>query len=595
MSLNMISAETNKPPAPEIIEIDPPGYYFANETNITVYYSVERFKGVNGILLVGEGSNLTINLNHALQLNFSHSLRDRSYYNGTFTLTSNTKFKAYSWSQEITNGTYEDLDPFNHQDGWHYLYARTDRFTPQLYFINATETQAGSGIYYAKENATINVKYVVNNGNTTNPESVTLAYSVHRDKIKNGSLVNIDDDTGINFIEMEFEELEEGTDYPIYQTTFNFTWRTIYFCANNSEGWDLHPQTGELNIYEINNGFSFSSKPAISELYTDIDDVTISIVVKNATEEDSFGIGYSVEQSKDNDTVIKEWEEIMVSSYTEANQTSEEGYNTTVRTYTANLGKYDLDNLIYYKAFNIYHGEIYNETQSHTIIVYDSKPSLSLKPTDGRYLNNATVNFRFEIEMIKGNVSEILFNFGDGNMANIQDLESNSTIHYYDANVSRDYNVTLSVIGTINTTTDGIVNTTRNVTHTIYLDFITPTCEITWATNDSVSTDGYISMNFTYGDAYGKIKRVWIYWGDGVVENITSANSRTHRYLEDGEYEVIIQVVDYAGNEFNVSIVFEVEYEIETPQETSFGAIVPILSFMTLGLIPTFMKKKKER
>ena len=63
------------------------GINFPNLTLITVEYSVDRFIGISGIVIVGSGSNLSLTPETSLALNYSSSLVERSYYKGTFSLT----------------------------------------------------------------------------------------------------------------------------------------------------------------------------------------------------------------------------------------------------------------------------------------------------------------------------------------------------------------------------------------------------------------------------------------------------------------------------------------------------------------------------
>ena len=54
---------------------------------ITVEYSVGRYSDVGGVVIYGTGSGLNITPTEGLALNFSYSLQERTYYEGTFNLT----------------------------------------------------------------------------------------------------------------------------------------------------------------------------------------------------------------------------------------------------------------------------------------------------------------------------------------------------------------------------------------------------------------------------------------------------------------------------------------------------------------------------
>ncbi|MHA1202122.1 MAG: hypothetical protein ACTSQ4_06355, partial [Candidatus Heimdallarchaeaceae archaeon] len=159
---------------------------------------------------------------------------------------------------------------------------------------------------------------------------------------------------------------EDSTEtYVVFNTTIEFTERTIYFAANNSYGWDTWADgllKNNLNIYKINNGFDFNSDTVLHESITDVDEVDIVITTVNSTEYDSFGIGYYVIESLENDTEIVSWTDIegtLQSNYTEVNDL---GFNDTMREYNVSLGIFAVDNIIYFEAYNIYYGELYNET-----------------------------------------------------------------------------------------------------------------------------------------------------------------------------------------------------------------------------------------
>jgi len=594
----LVNAETDL--SPKLVSIkgenypeDYKGIIFDNGTLITVEYSVDRFAGIDGVVLVGYGSNLTVDLTHALKLNYSRSYRDRSYYVGSFNLTENTRFKAYAWIGTIDNGTYEELESFNHLGAWHYLYTTNNPLPPRFYTIsNAVNSETNSKVYTAKENANITIYYVVPNGNIT--DDVTLAYSVSRDTIYNSTITNFSS-ANVHFIKMVFENNDTGTGYPIFRATITLFDRTIYFAANNSYGWDSWVIEGSskiltktVTIYQINNGFYFVSEPTIRGNYTNVDDVELKIYAYNSTPTETFGIGYYVIQSKTNKTKIINWEEKNATLVAVYNKTSEEGYNTSVREYICNIGKFDIGNVIYYEAYNIYHGEFYNETNGdyHQIEIYDAAPHITLNPPDLKYFNTNNVTFSYQIDLARGNITGILIDFGDGNIANLTDNNENSTYHLYPEGVTSIYNVTLYV--------NSSLGTTNNITHQICLDFEKPTINLTYPIGNLTTTTGYAELHFYYTDNIG-IKRVWVYWGDGTVANATGDHFAKHVYLSRGNYSVTVEVADLAGNTVNVSITINVALPIETtPNPSSVEVVTPILAIIVISSL-SFLKRKKSR
>ncbi|MHA1304677.1 MAG: hypothetical protein ACTSPI_13345, partial [Candidatus Heimdallarchaeaceae archaeon] len=570
-------------PAPKLKEYTPAGYSIDNGTIITVNYTVPRFAGIDGVLLVGEGSNLTTNLDSALELNYTHSYRDLSYYSGSFNLTENTKFKAYAWSGDVSNGTYEDLEVVNHLGAWHYIYARNSLHPPYLDESKVNIDKISSYTFVAEDNQTVVLKYIVRNGDPA--DKVTLALSVYRDKITNGSLTNYE---GISFLEMDYETNDTGTGFPVYTISFNFTERTIYFAANNSAGWDIDPDSGELRIYKIQNGFTFESEKEMDDYYTDVDPVNVIVRTVNETEHDVFGVSYKVEESASNDTEIVTWTDLTNGVlFNETIVTNDNGWNNTVKEYRFTLGTFDIGNVIYFEAFNLYYGERYNETDGfyHKLKIYDSRPQLSLLPRNNSYLNDPSVEFNFTIELIRGSISGIIVDFGDGEIKNITDFETTSITHNY-TDVSAEYQVTLYVNSTL--------FTTNNVTHTIFIDITPPVGTLDPRTTNTTiekSTDGYVELYFTYEDNFG-IDHVWIDWGDGTVWNATGEYNATHIYLHSGDYDVVIEIVDYAGNSFNITLSFSVELTEETTATTPYTLLFPVFSFAIMVYVYSKIKNR---
>ena len=595
---NAVFAANTAEPTLERIMIDEEEidyYNFENNTIITVEYSVDRSIEVDGVILVGFGSELDLDPFNSINLTCSYSLQDRTYYTGDIELIENSYFKAYGWIGDITNGTYEEVEEFNHLGPWHYLFVNEVGVPPQFHgIVNATST--GFHTYYAptnQTNRTIVISYRVYGG--TEDDNVSLVYSVYRDKLYNASL-NIFDST-VMFKNMTYAEDSTET-YVVFNTTIEFTDRTLYFAANNSYGWDTWDDgllKSHLNIYAINNGFYFNSDTVLHESITDVDEVDIIITTLNSTESESFGIGYYVIESLENDTEIVSWTQIegtLQNNYTEVNDL---GNNDTIREYNVSLGIYEVDNIIYYEAYNVYYGELYNETVGHyhTIRIYDSKPYLELFPVSGSYVNNEDVTFSFEISLNRGNITEILLDYDDGSpVANLTALEPDEDDgRYYVSHVypvaTEGYNITLTV-----STSLGTFNSTTNY---LYLDFDAPILEITDFTNNITEiTDGYVELYFTYSDDYSGVWKVIIDWGDGIVQNVTDDNFAFHYYVESGTYDVVIEIQDKGGNTFSLNITYIIELPETIPTDpVPFAALSVFSSLIFLGCIVFLIKRRK--
>ena len=579
------------------------GINFPNGTKITVEYSVERNIGVSGVVIVGNGSGLDMDPSASLELNYTSSAVDRSYYSGTFTLTGNTIFKGYGYIGLITNGTYEEVEVFNHLEPWHYLFVNEEGLPPEYHsIVNATST-ATPNVFYAPSNQTnhtISISYKVYGG--TPEDNVTLAVSVYRDKITNASLNIFDSD--ISFIKMDWYN-SSNSQYETFNTTITFTERTIYFCANNSFGWDTWGGTNELheslNIYRINNGFYFNSRTILSESHTDVDTVDFTIRAYNATDVETFGIQYYVTESSTNDTEIVPWtlsEGVLGAEY---NFTKTNGYNDTIREFNVSIGVYDLGNIIHYEAYNIYYGEYYNETTGiyKTIEIFNSVPQLSIHPLNGTYTNNETVVFTCEIDTIRGNLTGVLFDYGDGspleNLTLSIEEENGAEIveatHVYNVGgASESFTVTLYV----NTS----LGTTNYTSSFIYLDFTAPLLEISrFSNNETAIRDGYVELEFSYSDDYSGILYVYIDWDDGTILNVTDDNFAFHYYTLSGNYTVNVTAMDKAGNGYSIYIEFNIVLPevTTTPEQTPFAISTAIIFLILTGFIINRRKKIKVK
>ncbi|MCG3225591.1 MAG: hypothetical protein H7645_01625 [Candidatus Heimdallarchaeota archaeon] len=569
-----------------------PGKNYPTGTLIDVEYSVKRYVGVDGVVLVGEGSNFTLDINQGLELNFSHSLEVRSYYTGTFNLTEHTYFKAYGWIGEITNGTYEEVDFFAHLGPWHYLFVN-EILAPQFdKIINATSTGVDK-VYYSPANYTnhtIVIRFKVFGGGEN--ENITLVTSLYRDKISNASLTVFDSD--VTFIKMDWvNETHEA--YQIYNTTITFTTRTLFFSANSSYGWDTWDGgliKEKLNIYRIDNGFHFESKTVLNEKHTEVDPVRLNITSINATAFESFGISYYVVESSDNNTEIVPWTLVEASLNTTYFDIDNDGYNSTIRKFNATIGSFNVGNIVYFEAYNIYKGAHYNETTGnlHRVEIYDSTPELYLTPKGGIYTNNKTVTFYYEIEMTRGNITEATFDYGDGTPLDILSLESNDTlVHDYPVGITAFYNYTLFV--------NNSLGTFNNLTQLIYLDFQNPILEVTSSTNPSRDiVDGFVELRLEYSDAYTGMKYVYIDWGDGIVQNVTDEYYAFHYYVESATYNITITAQDRAGNNQSLVLIYNVVLSTETPTEPTPNSFVSVLiALVAMGIVISSNLKLKKR
>ncbi len=602
---NKVTAATD-PTKPVLVSLTADGneentiINFNEGTEIVVKYSVGRYAGVDGVNIYGSGSGLNITPTGGSALNFSYNLKELTYYEGTFTLTNLTQFRGYAWVNNLSNGTFEDLAVFNHLDAWHYLYVNEDGTPPEFSDIDNVATTGANGIYRASANDTtkpIVVSYRVYGGSPT--DIVTLVTSVYRDIITNAS-VNVFDGS-LSVIQMNFSA--ESETYVEFNATIDFSVRTLYFCANNSYGWDSWGSQNQLHsnllgIRAIYNGYDFYSQITLGDTLTDVDNIRFNITTFNTTESETFGINYYVQESSYNDTRIIPWTEIegiLNQTYSEENVF---GYNDTVREYLVSIGSLSAGNVLCYEAYNIYYGELYNETLGlmHKVIIQDSKPTLSLYPINKSYLNRNNITFWYTAEIARGEIVEATLDFDDGSpIETLGDGADNITYHVY-PETTVEYNATLNVTVNIIRETQAPILVNNSVSVLIYLDFNPPTLTIFKHTNNNTDiTDGYVELYLDYTDDYTGIFRVWVFWDDGTVQNATGDTFVYHNYMESGTYVITVMAEDKAGNQINVTITYTVVLpEKTTITPTPYAIISAIFSVMLIGYVVRNKKIKRN-
>ncbi len=571
---------------------------FNEETEITVKYSVGRYVEVEGINIYGSGSGLNITPTEGLALNFSYSLKERTYYEGSFTLTNLTRFRGYAWIGDITNGTIEDLEVFNHLEAWHYLYVNEDGLPPDFSDILNASTTFTPGVYRATANKTdkpILAVYRVYGG--TPSDLITLVTSVYRDKIINASLNIFNGD--LTVVKMNFSE--ETETYVEFNATVEFSHRTLYFCANNSFGWDswessLNELHKSLSIKALYNGYDFYSQPTLEDKLTDVDNIRLNITTWNTTEIETFGINYYVEESAENDTIIVPWTEVQAALNQTYNETNEFDNIDIVREYIISIGSFSAGNILFYEAYNIYYDAYYNETNGNMrrLTVYDSKPNLFLYPINNTYTNQNNITFWYTSSLARGDIVDVSLDFGDGSpFENLTGVITNSTYHIY-PQVTGDFNATLNITLNIARETDVDILVFNSIYTIIYLDFEAPLLDILDRTNNETDiVDGYVELYFEYSDAYSGILKVWVFWGDGSVQNVTDDGFAYHHYTNSSLYTITIMAEDLAGNQHNITVIYNVVLVTPTSVVPTPLAIIPaIISLILVGYV---VKRKKDQ
>lgn len=584
-----IIAESNEVPTPLFVSITPDGnpsgslIFDVNET-ITIRYTADR-SSVDGLILLGTGSNLTTSINNenAVNLTKVSSLKDKSTYEAIINVTSYTIFYAYAWSVTITNGTTEEFDLFDGIEG-HQLWVNSQVIYPEFDTIeNATVSSSG---FYTSLNSVVTIVYTIKDPN--NDTTITLSFG-------NNDTEVFDDDVTDQFAMLRLDHDVE-TNYTTFKYNYTHSQRIVLFSAFSENGWERQALDASKEvIHVITNGFSFA-KSFTEDLdkYTDIDNIELNVTSYNETNEDNFFIRY---RSFDNESAVDnevEWEIIaLIANISFSLQNDSNNYNTTVHDYNAFLPKFNVSQIVEVQVYVEYKTGTYNESTPIKIEIKDSRPTInisSLNNTITRY-ENATVAFSFS--NVRGDVlnATLLSNYTSSLDIKGKD---NSTVDFTNSTNNEIINglhiVEILVFNTL--------NQSRMISIFFSVDTIKPIAEFLASSDTITGDDGRATISFDFNDAESTstgIKFAELDWGDGIAINVTSLKSATHYYRinsTEGSYTLILTVYDNAGNmiAINTTIITNIKTTESTIEPTPVDFVIMIFG---IGIM-VFYKKRRN-
>ena len=572
------TASSTEVPTPIFVGIDPQLNFYSKGAEITITYKVPR-DSVDGIKLLGEGPEFTTNLTAALNLTKDYDERAYSFYTATFKLNFTVTVWAWAWIDNVSNGESElpNIDPVLHTYQGHPLYVADDDKAPVLALISGAG-ETGDGLQtplYTPYGSNVTITYLVDDQEPANT-TPTFAFSFNDTSLSNTTETDLSD---VYFVEMTLIRVrpeDQKAEYAvglifnkenitIGSNVFPGDVRRVYFTANNSAGWEHLGY--EPRVHGLYNGFSFSSAvKAPSVMDTEI--VNVTVTSQNATVADSFGLYYRVLESETNDTAILNWTLIQdtdpsfnLVNHSIVNNTDVSTENRTATIvldeYNVTLGYFDAGRKIEFKATNWYMGKQYNETSGyHVLIIANSTPVLSLRPENGTYFNNEDreITFEYHNEVPEGkNFTYVLLTFGDGDEELVNytanDPITHNATHTYDADG------TYTVVLTVETT----YNVTHSINVTITIDTVNPVVTITEPTVTELQIETKtFTIAFNATDSLSGVELLLVHWGDGLVENFTGLSEASHTYLHDGEYTIVVEAIDKAGNSNTVEFLLVV-------------------------------------
>jgi hypothetical protein len=589
-SLDSIQPHQVTVPAPVLFAIrpssDPPrsNVYQINQT-IEIEYFTTRNE-VDGILLLGNGSNLVQDYNQpdALEFKLDRSLQNVSWFKVELNVTSYTQFIAYSWSMDKSNGTYEELD-FKDGASGHEIWITEGQKFPLLDKItNGTQNLRVDGDhFYAPIGSNVSIVYAAQD--PLNDTFVTLVFSNTSEGLYNDSIskkVPMD----------QFEYANENQSRFVYN--FTIEQRLLYFTAFNDYGWER--ELAEQNIHHsISNGF-FTELDYSQQFnkYTNVDDIIFNVTAYNETVDDEFFYRIREFENETSEDPLEDWQEINIdlnkinSTHVNFTQT----YNTTKDTYQVNLGKFSVNRTIEFQPFVRYLTGTHYLSDPSRVVIQDARPKITLLSLNNTYIRRPNATIQFSFDTVRGSIENATVESGILTETLLSNFD-NYTIGFLDNQqeiVEGDHIILLKVTNSLPMfNSSDPMFLVQTITIVYKVDFTAPV--LNFAADNPTQTDdeGKITLEFSYTDdtvVDSGIRYVLLSWGDHITINATGLESASHKFRYSGEYTVTLTAYDQVGNSnsttFTVTAtvpIFSTTIKRESPLE---------LSTIIVGLISTW-------
>ncbi len=441
--------------------------------------------------------------------------------------------------------------------------------------IERNDTINQGAVFIANPNETITVFYKVIGGNTSVEGSDTpLILHVNTegdsddagafDEIELSVVDNVDyeEETNSSIIIHGVNYTYVNEELAIWNYTIQVTSAYIEFYAS----WmDINEGFGSTVVNVITTGFYINS--TINDTtYTQYEDVQGMVSFHQAQENDT--IEYNVLTDEFGATTEQQ------------NVTNEAGGNHTE---SIDLETYDVGIVIEIWASATFNDTMLNSTRSiienavHNTTIVQGNPSVSID-VPAYYVNNATLPVNASATVEKGEITEITVFVTNGSIhtANISETVV-TDVPALTQNIAlpRDENYTIVVLAKA-----GSGSEETNIS--VVLDRIVPTVQVQLDAQGDLTITGSVceaQLEFSFDDERSGIQSVVLDFGDGSSKEVKDLDAYTHRYLTNGQYNIIITAKDKAGNIATDS--FQITFKT-TELETGEGEVWRWVSLVVL-------------
>jgi hypothetical protein len=557
-------------------------------STVKLEYNADRFN-TDGLLLLGTGSNLTLSIQVAFDNNYSFTLDrarvDKKYFSIEFNVTENTKFFAYTWHGELTEGIYEDIDKIDKLDGrgTHQIFVTTDTNVPVINSV-LNATSVGTNSYVTTNTSLVSIRYnVQSTKNDTRDQWASIVFA----------------DNSTNILEESYSEAQNmtylGFDNNIHSFEYNMTLtdkRVTFFTAFNRAGFE-RDGNGNPIAHRLALEFLFNSTYqnfAVDD-FTDLDIINFNVTSYNQTDNDQFYLRYrqgnsteTLNEANFTDFKLSIFEGPVIRNAT-INNSTETVYHFVFNS-TFNASQY-VEIQVYVRYFNLT-----EHLPSITLQIVDSRPTVEFFNQNITITNKVEFTAYFKAITEKGELTAATISWGLNetdtfnatvNVLNRPNIDTRTNQTFTTINLEGIYVLQLNVTNNLN----------RSRTSIIYLqiDLTLPTGSI--EVLSITPSSGRVVLNVEYEDLQSNYSRVIISWGNGLVQDITDLHTLNHIYSRAGTYIINMTVWDKAGNAAS----FDIEVEITIPprtQPTISGALFFVPSMIFGFLLILFFKRRMK-
>lgn len=590
--------EQESVPAPIFVSISKDDQALTSNTvaindTVSIQYKADRYT-VDGIILLGQGNNLTENVTLAesnnFTLSFDSSAKAYSFYSIEVNITEYTKFYAWAWSGTINNGTREELTNFDQDreggDAFHYIWVENALIYPTFVTVDNAFFDTEVNGYRVNNETQVTIKYEVSS--TTNTSEDRTLYLVFSDNSTN--VFNASRSTKVQMVWTSFD-----TDTHTFALNYTLnSLRLTFFSAYNSRGWE-RSDAATPKSHLLTSGFSFVStyQGLHEDEYSDVDLINLNVTVYNITAVDIVFLRYKIFNETTEDAA--NWTDVELTVVKNTYIENATVSNTTITVFNFGLN-YTLNvsqSIIIQAYIKYYNYSSYLGASRFNIV--DSLPVVNLINKEITYSNNATNIVFYNTTTTKGNLTSAMLYYGLNNTnlntsksvlsaVDLNSLSANTTLTLEEGT----YKIMLNVTNTLNRTSSDFIY--------IVVDFTSPSGAATLNNETSALNAGLVVLNLEFIDEGVNdtgIKTIIINWNDGTVENATGLTSVAHTYRKTGEYTINIEVIDFAGNMYNFTKIVSVVVPVQTDTTTR-NSPISIFAVILACFATTLVVKRRK-